>query len=87
METILRYDSVDECWYAWSVVPKHINAMKKRGWTLLSEQDGCVSMKAPAYAVHIGKAEKSIQKSISEEQKEAMRKRLADAREIKKIQR
>jgi hypothetical protein len=85
-ETILRFDAVDECWYAWSSIPKHINSMKKRNWIVIEEFDEYVKLKAPHNAVQLCNAKKSIRKSMSEEQKEAMRKRLAAAREMKKIE-
>lgn len=86
METILRYDAVDNCWHAWSSVAKHISSMQKRGWTLLEEREGCASLQAPSHAVKLCSAKKSTRKPMSEDQKEVMRKRLADARETKKIQ-
>lgn len=85
METVLRFDMLDNCWYAYSTIPKHINAMKKKGWQLLHELEESASFKGPAHSVKISKTEKPNKRSISEEQRDAMRKRLAAAREAKKI--
>lgn len=85
METILRFDLLNNCWYGYSTIPKHINAMKKKGWELMHELDDCASFKAPAHSAKISSAQKPNKRSISDEQREAMRKRLADAREAKKI--
>lgn len=82
METILRFDTLDNCWYAYSTVQRHINAMKKKGWILLSELDDEASFKAPVHSVKISNVNK---KSITNEQLEDMRKRMKTAREAKKL--
>lgn len=83
-ETILRYDAVDERWHAWSNIQKHINDMKKKGWEIVNEKDGGTSLKASSCGVRISNASKPIRKSMSDEQKEEARKRMAKARECKK---
>ena len=38
-ETILNYDYITQTWHGWSCVPKHINRMKKCGWTLVKQTE------------------------------------------------
>lgn len=59
--------------------------MKKKGWELIEEGEEFAKLKAPSYAVKMSNAKKPNKRSVSEEQREAMRQRLAKAREIKNI--
>lgn len=85
METVLRYDAMEDCWYGWSCVSKHISAMKRRGWTLISEQGGYAYMKAPAHSVMIRSVHKPVQRNLSQEERSEIGKRLADSRGLKKL--
>jgi len=87
METILRYDAMDDCWYAWSVIPKHIKTMKSKEWTVIFENEIGAYLKAPPCGVRIGKASPQARKPMSDEQKESMRKRLNEVRHLKNIER
>ena len=83
-ETILRYDAVDNCWYGYSTVTKHMNAMEKKGWTTVRKDEDGIYMKAPSHSVKISNAQKPRKQSMTEEQKEAMQKRLIEGKELKK---
>lgn len=85
METIFRYDLAESAWYAWSCISKHINAMKKKGWIVVEEDEEFSKLKAPAHALKISNAKKPEKRPMTEEQREATRKRLAEAREHKKL--
>ena len=44
-ETVLVFDYVEKVWYADTVIPKHLNTWKKRGWNQTTEyiyDDGSV---------------------------------------------
>ena len=72
-ETHLRYDYVDKAWYAWSCIPKHIDQMKKQGWTVTSEDQYATYLTAPAHAVKIMPAEKK-KRQMTDAQREALKK-------------
>lgn len=72
-ETICRYDQVDRLWYVWTCIPRHIAEFKRQGWTLLKETQDGAEFKAPAFALKPGKAQK---RELSQEQKEALARRL-----------
>lgn len=72
-ETHLRYDYVDKAWYAWSCIPKHIDQMKRQGWTVTKEDQYATYLTAPAHAVKIMPAEKK-KRQMTDAQREALRK-------------
>lgn len=74
-----------DCWVASSSVRADIARLKKMGWELVNENpDGsCVFRSFVESAVRISKNEKQ-KKSLTQEQREANRERLARARENKK---
>ena len=44
-ETVMVYDYVDKVWHAETVIPKHLNKWKKKGWNQIAEyvyDDGSV---------------------------------------------
>lgn len=85
-ETVLRFDPTDNCWYAWSCVPKHINAMKKKGWMVKSEDpNGIAVFVAPSHGVKFANAKKPQKRSLSEEEKIDLRKRLTATSDTQKL--
>lgn len=57
-ETILRYDPIDQKWYAWTTYPPHIRKLTAQGWTVLrqTESEGLIidsEFSAPKNAVTI----------------------------------
>ena len=76
METVIRYDAVDDCWHVWSCVPKHIKAMKKKGWTLISEDNnGFATFVAPVHSIKYSNAQKPQKRRLSDEEKLELTKR------------
>lgn len=79
-ETMVRYDPVDQLWYADTSVPKHMTKFKKQGWAVVDEchyeaADGPViamRFSASGNAIRIGNANPAKRKGPSQETINAM---------------
>lgn len=67
-ETHLTYDYVTKTWRAWSNIGKHIDQMKKNGWTIEKEDQYGATLTAPVHAVKIMPAEKK-KRQMTEKQR------------------
>lgn len=78
-ETTLRFDPISGLWIAWSNIPKHVNAMERRGWTMKSEDKYGAKFTAPEHAVGIRSTAK-LKREMTEAQRDELRERMKRCR-------